>query len=148
MGRFSPWLGRVCKFTGWIWGRSSIYCTRFQLFAVSSGTPPITCSRGEALLLTGQLQSRCCVGSNCRAGYHITSKCLGKECKNRINTKYTARFLRFACRAFSAGSFMCILVLNRLSWTFSLNVPKGFSPKFSTYKTILSLWVKVLFCFF
>lgn len=36
-GRFSPWLGRVCRFTGWIWERRGIYCSCFE-FAVSSGT--------------------------------------------------------------------------------------------------------------
>lgn len=119
MGRFSPWLGRVCKFTGWIWeSSSSVFCTRFQLLAVSSATPAVTCGPGEPLLLTGQLQSRCSAGSHGRNEYHIASKCLGKECKTGINTKHAVGFLQFVCRAFSAGSCSCILVLNRLSWAF------------------------------
>jgi len=125
MGRFCPWLGRVWKLTGWIWKRRGVSCTRFQPFVVSSSTPPIACGQGEVFLLAGQLQSRRCAGSDCRLEHHITSKCIGKECKTRTNTKYAASFWHFACRDFSAGSCICILALNRFSWTFLPQCAKG-----------------------
>lgn len=76
-------------------------------------------SAGVLLLILGAREGpsahrpaaqRCCTGSSCRTEWQITSKCFGKEGSNRINTKHADSFLQFACRAFSAGSGICIPV--------------------------------------
>lgn len=94
---------------GWEEHKSTEYPTCFLLLAE-------ILVQGETLLLTEELQ-RCCTGSSCKTEWQATCKCLGKEGTNRINTKHADSLLRFACRVFSAGNYICILLLYRLSWT-------------------------------
>lgn len=117
---FSPWLGRVPKFPGWICERSSLGGYALRLFSAPCSQQCYSCrhsqpKRGCSAHRTPAKLTLCRMEPQGWGLHTCTSKCLGKECKTRRNTKFASCFLQFACRTLTARS---ILVLGRLRWIF------------------------------